>query len=174
MIQTLVSPWDSTFATLLDSVRESLVICSPYISRRPCVQVAKHLQTRGRERVIVHVLTDLSRDNLMSGSTDIGGLVLLCSSLPNASVRFLPHLHAKVYLADFCSAIVTSGNFTDGGLIRNREYGLLLKDEAIVSEIRTDIMGYCSIGLIVPLERLRQLETVIAELAEMNAHLQRS
>ncbi len=35
-------------------------------------------------------------------------------------------------------AVITSGNLTSGGLLRNYEYGLLIDDKSLLSEIQKD------------------------------------
>lgn len=173
-IEVLRSPWEKSLNTLVDKAKVSLLICSPYIGRNPCVQLARRLQDSGRCDIDVQVLTDLSCDNVISGATDVGGLVNLCEAVPHTVVRILPRLHAKVYVADTCCAVVTSGNFTDGGVFRNKEYGIFIDDQNLVSRVRSDICDYASIGSVVPIERLKLLESIAIELSSLQASLKRS
>jgi HKD family nuclease len=78
------------------------------------------------------LLTDLSRDNLLSGSTDISAICELANCFPNIEIRFLPSIHAKVYVADENLAIVTSSNMTNKGLMQNFEYGVKIQDTNLV------------------------------------------
>jgi phosphatidylserine/phosphatidylglycerophosphate/cardiolipin synthase-like enzyme len=41
-------------------------------------------------------------------------------------------------LFDDEKAVITSGNLTNGGLLRNYEYGLLIDDKSLLSEIQKD------------------------------------
>jgi hypothetical protein len=110
------------------------------------------------------VLTDLSRDNMLSGATDVGAIAGLCEIFPNTETRFLRNLHAKMYIADERCAVVTSANLTDAGLCRNFEYGLYINEQDEVKQIAADFRQYASLGSIVSIVQLRQFETIISEL----------
>lgn len=64
----------------------------------------------------------------------------------NFRLVHLPRLHSKVYIADDHQAIVTSGNLTAGGLHLNYEYGLLLLDPQVATEVRRDVLDYATLG----------------------------
>jgi HKD family nuclease len=54
-----------------------------------------------------------------------------------AEVRVMrSELHAKVYIADSATAIVTSANLTEAGLERNLECGLLIEGQAVQSIVQ--------------------------------------
>jgi hypothetical protein len=59
-----------------------------------------------------------------------------------------------VYISDTRCAIVTSGNLTAGGLERNYEYGVKIRDRKIVSAILKDISGYSELGALISPEGL--------------------
>src|SRR5712692_2701230 len=109
MADLLSSPWTHEFERLLDTVESSLVLCAPYVGAGPCRLVMDRIERRGRSNSIeVRILTDLCRDNLLSGVTDAGSLLRLVRAIPRTTIRFSPSLHAKVYVADERRAIVTS------------------------------------------------------------------
>jgi len=54
-----------------------------------------------------------------------------------------------VYVADDEAAIVTSGNLTAGGLLRNHEYGIEVTDTHLVRRIRRDISELADLGAVV-------------------------
>jgi hypothetical protein len=126
------------------------------------------------ESFAITVITDLSRDNVISGSTDVAALAGLVRSVPNATVRFLPSLHAKVYIADERNAIVTSANLTDAGLNRNWEFGTLFKDAGIVRTIKHNILEYGELGSQIDLSFLDSLAFVAGELREMRRIAERT
>jgi phosphatidylserine/phosphatidylglycerophosphate/cardiolipin synthase-like enzyme len=169
MIRFLTSPWVDTFECLLGEVSESLVICSPFVGRAPCAKVATVLCATGRRQVHVFLLTDLSRDNMLSGATDVGALVHLCEALPNTEIRFLPNLHAKAYVADERCAVVSSANLTEQGLLRNLEYGLYLSEPRVVRQVRRDIIQYGSLGSVIDTARLQAFEGIVAGLRGIRA-----
>jgi phosphatidylserine/phosphatidylglycerophosphate/cardiolipin synthase-like enzyme len=63
-------------------------------------------------------------------------------------------LHAKVYIADDCAAIITSGNLTSGGLATNFEYGVALNEPSLIRQVKLDIREYASLGAILGDEQL--------------------
>jgi phosphatidylserine/phosphatidylglycerophosphate/cardiolipin synthase-like enzyme len=127
MAGLLCSPWGQEFELLLDGAENSLILCAPYVGAGPCRLLVDRMRHWGRSASVdVRVLTDLSRDNLLSGATDVASLLRLADAIPRTTIRFLPSLPAKVYIADDKRAVVTSSNFTDSGILRNFEYGVLL------------------------------------------------
>lgn len=154
MLDLLPSPWEVVFNELVDGCRSSLVITSPFVSRRPCDQIITRLRNR-QPMVSLHLLTDMSAENLVTGVTDSAALLALAEALPSIHLRFLPRLHAKVYVCDETQAVITSGNLTDGGLRRNYEYGVRLLTPDIVAKVRADVLGLIQLGSPVSIDDLR-------------------
>jgi hypothetical protein len=125
------------------------------------------------DSIPVLLLTDLSRDNMLSGGTDVSAIVGLCDVLPRTEIRFLPNLHAKVYIADEKYAVVTSANLTDAGLCRNHEYGIYVDESELVKKITADITQYASLGSLVNPLQLREFERVVAELRKLKAEAEK-
>lgn len=74
--------------------------------------------------------------NLYSGALDIKGIGALINN--NTTVKNYSSLHAKIYIFDDKKAIITSSNLTNGGLVNNFEYGVLIKEKDVVYEIIND------------------------------------
>jgi len=174
MIRPVLSPWGDTFEELAGLTSRSFVACSPFLGREPCERVASVLRKKAQPDVSVLVITDLSRDNMLKGTTDVSGLVHLCEALPGTEVRFLPNVHAKVYVADERCAIVTSGNLTEKGLRFNLEYGFYLDEPELVKQVRSDIVSYGSVGSVIDVSRLRLFERIVLELKDLNQRVERS
>lgn len=172
-VTSLASPWVNSFCGLIRSAQSRLVLCSPYIARGPCDRIISILATERRPGLAVHVMTDLSRDNMLSGVTDVSSLVNLCESIPNLDIRFFPNLHAKVYIADESRAIVSSGNLTENGLNHNFEYGVSVEDTGLVKRISTDILEYRAVGSVIELPRLKTFKKALDELGETRRQLER-
>src|SRR3990172_1418048 len=100
MVELVTSPWTSTFARLLKQCRKSIVICSPYIGEEPCKFIAEMLNESLRPNLTIFLLTNLSCENMLSRATDVRGLIRLCEAIPKTEIRFLPNLHAKIYVSD--------------------------------------------------------------------------
>lgn len=174
MVELLRSPWDQQFNQLVAEASTSVVVCSPYIGAGPCERIRQHAAQKDAEKLDVALLTDLSRDNMLSGAIDVAALAALVLALPRSTVRFLPSLHAKVYIADDKQAIVTSANMTDSGLCRNFEYGVNFRDRAIVTAIRQDVLQYASLGSAIDGAKLATFATVVGELREMLKSVERA
>lgn len=174
MFELLRSPWGAKFDGLLASVNRSLVICSPYLGRGPCERISECLHQDARKLPEVSILTDLSRNNMLSGATDVGALASLVDVIPQARVRILPSLHAKVYVADDTCAIISSGNLTDSGLFRNFEYGVLFTARGVVRTIREDVVRYAALGSPVDGVQLSAFAAVVADLRQMREIAERS
>jgi hypothetical protein len=94
----------------------------------------------------LQLLTDLSPVNVCSCSIDPTALVSLANSIQYTTISHLPRVHAKVYVADARYAIITSGNFTAGGLFNNYEYGVRISDPAIATMVHDDVSEYAGLG----------------------------
>ncbi len=135
MIEFLRSPWAEHFDSLIDQARTSLVISSPYIGREPCKRILAIKSTsKDTGHFSALLLTDLSRDTLLSGATDASAIYEMATTVSRMEIRFLPSIHAKVYVADEKVAVVTSANMTVGGLLRNFEYGVRVDEGNLVRE----------------------------------------
>jgi hypothetical protein len=156
VFKLLQSPWDEDFGDLIHTAHASLVMVSPYIGMEPCRRIVSEKSGEQlQENLSVLVVTDLSQDNLLSGSTDVGAIYHLTQGLPKTEIVFLPSIHAKVYIADLAMAIITSGNMTRSGLYRNYEYGIRLENKSVVGRIREDIMGYSALGSKIDVNKVR-------------------
>ena len=174
MIKTLPSPWIDTFDQLLSAASQSLIICSPFIGRQSCARAASILARNKRATIELTLLTNLSTDNMLSGATDVTGLLDICVAVPHTSIRFLPNVHAKVYVADESCAVVTSANLTNAGMLTNQEYGLWISEDPLVSQIRADILEYCSLGSIVQVAQLKEFQRIVSELRDLRVKAEKS
>jgi hypothetical protein len=116
--------------------------------------LASHFTDVFRERGSITFITDLSPANVCQKSTDPRALRQLREHAVSTTIRHLPGVHAKVYIADADFAIVGSANLTAGGLYRNFEYGLELRSDPITRRIKQDILEYGALGAEVLPEQL--------------------
>jgi phosphatidylserine/phosphatidylglycerophosphate/cardiolipin synthase-like enzyme len=165
LVELVTSPWMATFYDLVDTTEEDLLIASPFISGEPLKTIVEIIADKQLlDSMHVTLVTNLAVDSLLSGSLDVAALLYLAQSIPNSTVTYLPSLHAKIYVADTKAAVVTSANLTNKGLAGNHEYGVLLRDPVLVSEVRTDLTRYASLGNRVSLETLTALAQASQEL----------
>jgi len=175
MISFLRSPWLQQFETLVSDATSSLTISSPYVSKGPCTRIALIKSQRDEDPDLeILLLTDLSRGVLLSGVNDVSAIYELANTFRNMSVRFLPSVHAKVYIADEKRAIVTSGNLTFGGLLNNFEYGVEVDDQEAVRRIRADILNYAALATPVDRDRLAFFNRTAVELNDVRRQAEKS
>ena len=172
--ETVSARWQDTFERLVGSIEECGLFVSPYITSKPIERVTQILRDRSvASSVRLDVLTDLSVNNVLRGSTDPSALILLMDTVPHTRVTYLPRLHAKVYVADESEAIITSGNLTESGLSLNYEYGVRITDLNLVRHIREDLLAYGHLGNIVPRPEIEQLARTASDLRELSRRIER-
>lgn len=145
-IRTIAGAWDVQFVDLISSAQDRLVLCAPYVSQDGAESVARARTGRAQIGTRSLILTDLSPRAVCAGATDPDAVMNVANSLGGSRVVHLPRLHAKVYVADGQTAVVTSGNLTSGGLGQNYEYGVLIQDQTLVTNIEADMLEYADLG----------------------------
>ena len=160
-MQSIKSPWASTFDQFASSIQETAIIAAPFIRRRPLERLARKLSSR--RSVKIDLLTSLASNSLAEGLVDCGALLQFCEQVPGTSVRHLLNLHAKAYVADGHTAIVTSANLTESGLERNFELGVKITSVQAVSEIASDLAEYGAMGVPVSTGHLSDLDRLVRE-----------
>lgn len=138
--------WKCDLSSLFSEAKTDLLISSPYVSRDGAEFLLQNLNRSARSSIRLRFITNLSPQNICQGSTDPDALRSITERIRSSNTTHLPRLHAKVYVADTKCAIITSGNLTAGGLMRNHEYGFLTTDSAIVASIREDIEALEHLG----------------------------
>ena len=157
-MQTVRSPWAKTFDSFVRSVRQRAIIVSPFITEEPLLRFTSLLQGRTPPHVVL--LTNLAPGSMLQGSLDTKAVAKFCKEFPEITVRHLPGLHAKSYVADEHTAIVTSGNLTSSSLFQNYEYGIQVDDPAAVRRIASDLVAYGRLGTQVSIDELDRLAEI--------------
>jgi len=173
MLDMIRSPWGETFRSLVGRASSSLILCAPFVGFGPC-ETIRHRAHSWCSGFRLLILTDLSRDNMLSGATDVVAIASVADAFPQTEIRFLPSLHAKVYVADTTEAIVTSANMTDSGLQRNLEYGVRFTEASLVRRIQADILDYANLASPILKERLGVLAAITQDLRKTRDEAQRS
>lgn len=153
-MQPLQRRWRDGLSELLQTAQSDVLISSPFVTRRGIGFLTDHLSSLFKAEGRLAFLTDLSSRNVVQRATDPEALQDLAGAAAEITLYHLPRLHAKVYLADHSSAIITSGNLTEGGLRLNYEYGVSVADATVVAQVRSDIESYASLGAVLKLEQL--------------------
>lgn len=175
LINFLKSPWDEEFDLLIKQAGSRLVISSPYIGKNPCKRLIDiKRDCEGLDNFSILMLTDLSRDTILSGATDVSAICDLLEIFHQIEIRFLPSIHAKIYVADDRIAVITSANMTNGGLFRNFEYGVKLLDRDLVAIVTKDVTEYASLGTKIDKDKINFLSKISAELTNVRKDAEKS
>lgn len=159
---TIASPWAGEFDAFTRSIREQALLVAPYIAREPLERMSALLRLDNPPQV--NILTNLAVDSMLHGSIDPDAIASFCRHHPPTTVRHLPGLHAKAYVADDHLAIITSGNLTGSSLHRNYEYGIRITDRDTVRKIARDLQAYGNLGSEVTLSELEQVSKIAENL----------
>ena len=139
-------PWENYFFSKVLEVQKSLFISSPYIKFPVASLLCEILQSKQNSTVSVQILTRIRISDLIAGTSDLEAfekLVRLADTFGlDVAVKCMANLHAKVYIFDGHSAIVTSSNLTESGLKSNVEYGIEVTDQVAIRQILDDMSVY--------------------------------
>src|SRR5579884_1769062 len=173
--ELLSSPMADSFRHFIERLETTAVICSPYVSMGPSLQLIDVVNRKGIQASLnLCVVTDLSPATVLQGATDVNSLIALSSNISRLDLIYLPRVHAKVYISGDDLAIVGSANFTDGGLFRNLEYGVIFRDRPTVQQIDRDIKGYAVLGGKVNTAQLAILKQHVERFRDTMAAMRRS
>lgn len=166
-MKPILSPWSEEFEDFARAIDRSAIVVAPFITARPLQRFVSLLDSCSQPRI--SLITNLAVDSLLQGSVDGNAIAEFCRMIPTATVRHLPGLHAKAYVADEHMAIITSGNLTLDSLYRNYEYGIQIHDPTIVRRIARDLQDYGSLGASVSLEEMDHIADVAATLRDKHS-----
>jgi hypothetical protein len=124
----VVSPTDRWLKTALDSCSSSVAVSSPFVG-----QYLSDAVSQLRPEIAVTLLTRTLLGDFASNASDLDAL---CALAERGGIFSLSSLHAKVYVVDTKSALITSANATFSGMYRNRECGVEIKNRAVISTLR--------------------------------------
>ena len=131
-MKILTTPWKDDFIELVSQSRKSIRITSPFVKYDMCVELTQ----ANRNGSKIELITCFKFGNVYSNALDISALEHILYN--NGIVKNFPKLHSKMYIFDDEKAIITSGNLTTGGLVKNFEYGILLWERSIIDEVVSD------------------------------------
>jgi len=107
-------------------------ITSPFVTKSICEKI---YQVK-KPKVSFELITSFKLPNASTGSLDLAALEYIISK--GGMVKNYQNLHSKIYLFDDSHAVITSGNLTNGGLIKNFEYGIFVDESSLVAKIIHD------------------------------------
>lgn len=165
MYELVSSPVENKLTQIVNDAEKFLFIAVPYIKHYGVDILSKHARTKD-----LRLITNFSMQNVVGGGFDIRAMLGLWDNF-NLEVSSLQNLHAKVYIADGRTAFITSANLTRGGLLENYEYGMVLRDEKLVSAIVEDMNDYFKLGNIFSRERVSEIIDNVGKIKELQKAL---
>jgi hypothetical protein len=131
-MEILKTPWKDDLLQLVADSKASIKITSPFVKTDICSEIFNLKQSKSSFELI----TSFKLANIYNGSLDLAALNLILDK--NGIVKNHSRLHAKIYIFDDKKAVITSGNLTFGGLVKNFEYGILVDDKKTINQISAD------------------------------------
>jgi hypothetical protein len=129
-IELIKSPWIDKFKELIINTKKDLTFTSPFIKKQAVDTILNNrTNTFNINGVISFRLRNFERD-----VSDLEAVESLFDN--NANLRNIINLHSKTYIFDSQVAVISSANLTPGGLYKNIELGVLIRDNIIVSSLK--------------------------------------
>ncbi len=165
-LQIVTTPTHDWLAKHALTCTKRMLVGSPYVNA--AIIELTDMVSKEVSRTLV-TRTDL-RDFAV-GSSNLDTLCALAKE--GVTVRSLSGLHAKLYVFDDSSALVTSANATVSGMWRNLECGLGTEDKRVVKQLARSLMR--GLGADAPPQRMKreELEALYAPLEAIKASLPR-
>lgn len=132
MLEIINSPWKNRFMQCVSETIESIQICSPFIKYDVIEEIYKYK----KDKVDFDLITNFSLSSFYKRASDIEAIDYILNK--NGRVKNYQNLHAKIYIFDKRTVIVTSANLTNYGLSYNYEYGILSDDYIFVDKVCKD------------------------------------
>lgn len=126
--QIITTPTYDWLAERAAMCKSRMLIASPYVN-----DAVVNLAGLPPLKVATTVVTKTDLRDFLVGASNLDSLRALAQK--GAKIRSLHNLHAKVYVFDETTALVTSANATFGGMRRNLECGLAVEDRQSVSNL---------------------------------------
>ena len=170
MVQLINRGWRSNLLEVAEAAEESLLVAAPYIKDAEAAWLCGLLSSE----IEVLTLARMELQAIRTSALDVNALLRLANVSSSARLIALPNLHAKVFVADEKAAIITSGNLTRSGLDTNIEYGVVLRDPALVRTVRDDMLNFARLGNAVSPDAIDALIPIETAVREAEAEIARS
>lgn len=137
MIRIINQPVEDLFMEKVQSSRNSIKLCSPYVKS----EVIDKVYLQKSSNVSLSLITNVNLRNYYKKSSDIEAINFILAN--NDDVINFQTLHAKFYIFDDNHLIITSANLTKSGFRKNYEYGVEFEGENLVKQAVDDYSGLC-------------------------------
>ena len=129
MFRLVSEGWDKEVINARQANPDGLRVVCPFIKE---AALSRILDVGAGQ---VEVVTRFDLNCYYEGVSDLDALGVLLAA--DAKVRGIKGLHSKLYLFGATSAIATSANVTDAGMLRNHEFGFVSDDRDVVVACQT-------------------------------------
>ncbi len=124
--------WQEEFIELVEGTEHHLRLMAPFVRQSVIVDTLQHLSASAE----VTLVSSFSIASFSQGVSEVAAFRRVLER--GGRVRNWQRLHAKMYIFDDTTAVVTSANLTRGGLCGNYEYGVRLSGHGIVAAATAD------------------------------------
>lgn len=131
-MKIIKTPLANELMELVENTKKNIKIVTPFIKEN----IYNQLLAKKQNQVKIELITTFKFSNFCSTQSDLS--VLSKINATGGKVRINPELNANIYIFDDKKAIISSANLTDIGFHNNYEYGILIEDKILVSEIMAD------------------------------------
>jgi hypothetical protein len=122
-METVITPIIDSLSELILNAENDVLIVSPWIK----LQVFEKLFS-GNYHKKINLRSLTVADNFADKTSDLDVIPFLSNKKSiTTDIRLIKKLHAKIYISDSKTALITSANFTKSGLEDNIEAGVLLE-----------------------------------------------
>jgi len=109
---------------ILNTVEDRILIISPFLGMKTCEELSNIII---KNKLLCKVITRFYREDFIQNASSLDGL--LCLLEAGSVIMSLIGLHTKLYIFDDKYSIITSANYTYGGLYSNIELGIKIDNE---------------------------------------------
>lgn len=138
MVKILNGAFYDEFMNLVESATNEIKLCAPFIKTGIVNDIFKYK----KQDVNIKTITNIKLMSFYRKVLDIDALSKIL--LSNGKLYNYPTLHAKIYIFDNNRLIITSGNLTEAGLKKNKEYGIISDDFDLVTTANSDFDQMCN------------------------------
>ncbi len=158
------SPWRNELMELVENAKKNIKIISPYIKEN----IINQLLLKKQNQAKLEIITSFKFSNFCSEQSDLSVFNRIIEI--GGKMKINSQLKANIYIFDDKKAIISSANLSDEGVDKNFEYGILVDDKTLVSEIVSDYNALAKHEntRIVKKTEIEILEKIIAQISKAN------
>ncbi len=162
-IKFFLSPWYQELFNKITHVSSELILITPWVKHEGARLVIDALEINpSRKKIQTELITRLGTKEFINNSSDLEAFSFLFNHINKFQTRCVSNLHAKVYIFDKKSMIVTSGNLTLGGLRNNIEASLLVESPTLVKQFTKQLLEQLTDAPLLTKNDFSSIENLIA------------